>query len=106
MLFGLHKETPIVVGVVGTRVSEFMKRSRPSRVDMDSKGRPCLERQMTVLIDGPIMNPSKVEVLDWDRLQTEDCLNVSLEHYEGRTKCWLYEREDTMPRKTLVLHSS
>ena len=67
------KRPLIVVGVVGTRVSEFMKRWRTSRVDVDSKGRPCLERQMTVLIDGP-MNPSRVEVLDWDRLQTEDSL--------------------------------
>ena len=73
------KRPLIVVGVVGTRVSEFMKRWRTSRVDVDSKGRPCLERQMTVLIDGPIVNPSKVEMLDWDRLQTEDSLNVSLE---------------------------
>jgi hypothetical protein len=33
---------------------------------------------MTVLTDG-LVNSSKVEMLEWDRLQTEDTLNVSLE---------------------------
>jgi hypothetical protein len=72
------KRPLIVVGVVGATVSEFMKRWRTSRVDVDSKGRPCFERQMTVLTDG-LVNSSKVEMLEWDRLQTEDTLNVSLE---------------------------
>jgi len=72
------KRPLIVVGAMGTRVPEYMKRWRTSRVDVDSKGRPCLERQMTVIIDGP-MDCTRVEGLDWDRLQAEEHINVSME---------------------------
>jgi hypothetical protein len=71
----------IIVGVVGKTVSEFMKRWRTSRVDVDSKGRPCLERQMTVIIDGP-MDCTRVDALDWNKLQAEDHINVSLEQFK------------------------
>lgn len=72
------KRPLIVVGVVGTSVPEFMKRWRTSRTDVDSKGRPCLERQMTVIIDGPV-DCSRVESLEWDKLQSDEHVNVNLE---------------------------
>ena len=55
------KKPIIIVSVVGedeNDVKKFMKRWRTSRVDVDSAGRPCLERMMTVLIEGP---------LDWEK---------------------------------------
>lgn len=67
-----------MVGIVGINVSEFIKRWRASRVDVDSKGRPCLERQMTVVVDGPL-DSTRVEELDWDRLNAEEHFNLSLD---------------------------
>mmetsp|Transcript_12893 Transcript_12893/g.21492 ORF Transcript_12893/g.21492 Transcript_12893/m.21492 type:complete len:460 (-) Transcript_12893:461-1840(-) len=50
------KRPIIIVAVVGEEddVKIFMKRWRTSRVDVDSAGRPCLERMMTVLIEGTL----------------------------------------------------
>ena len=72
------KRPLIIVGIVGVNVSEFMKRWRASRVDVDSKGRPCFERQMTVVVDGPL-DSTGVEELDWDRLNAEEHFNLSLD---------------------------
>ena len=48
--------SPRIFVVIGgkdqTNVSSFLKRWRTSRVDIDSKGKPCLERMMTVVIEG------------------------------------------------------
>lgn len=75
------KRPIIIVGVVGTSVSEFMKRWRTSRVDVDSKGRPCLERQMTVIIDGPL-DCTILETIEWEKFQTDEHLNVGLEQLQ------------------------
>eukprot|EP00527_Entomoneis_sp_CCMP2396_P006487 CAMPEP_0198139644 /NCGR_PEP_ID=MMETSP1443-20131203/2912_1 /TAXON_ID=186043 /ORGANISM="Entomoneis sp., Strain CCMP2396" /LENGTH=510 /DNA_ID=CAMNT_0043801833 /DNA_START=148 /DNA_END=1680 /DNA_ORIENTATION=- len=50
-----HRRGPFVVAVRGyekTKVGTFLKRWRSSRVDVDSKGKPCLERKMHVLVEG------------------------------------------------------
>lgn len=67
----------IVVAVVGdaSLVQQFLKRWRTSRVDVDSKGKPCLERMMKVLIEGPIDNAVLVSV-NWDGAQAEENVNV------------------------------
>ena len=51
-----QRRPTICVGVFGESggVKKVMKLWRTSRVDVDSKGRPCLERMMTVIEDGDI----------------------------------------------------
>jgi acylphosphatase len=68
----------ILVGIVGDRVSvaSFLKRWRTSRVDEDSKGKPCLERMMSVLIEGELEH-NAASVLDWDDSMAEEHLNIS-----------------------------
>ena len=47
----------IVVAIVAdssTNVSSFLKRWRTSRVDVDSRGKACLERMMTILVEGTL----------------------------------------------------
>jgi len=68
------KRPVIFVVIVGpsTDVSSFMKRWRTSRVDVDSKGKPCLERCMTILHEG-IIEGFNVDSLHWDKTSgTED----------------------------------
>lgn len=50
------KRPIIIVAIVANQQSlrGFLKRWRTSRVDVDSKGHPCLERKMSVLSEGPI----------------------------------------------------
>jgi len=47
----------IIVSLFGDEscVKQVMKRWRISRVDVDSKGTPCLERMMTVIIEGIVI---------------------------------------------------
>ena len=82
------KKPIIIVAVVGEEddVKRFMKRWRTSRVDVDSAGRPCLERMMTVLIEGPLdweKNFSSMDDVGEDIMAHLDCsdkeekLNVS-----------------------------
>lgn len=82
------KKPIIIVAVVGEGddVKIFMKRWRTSRVDVDSAGRPCLERMMTVLIEGPLdweKNFSSMDDVGEDIMAHLDCsdkeekLNVS-----------------------------
>ena len=62
----------IIVCLVGENVSAFLKRWRTSRVDVDSKGRPCLERQMSVLLEGKLESHEVALSKDnWDHLQSE-----------------------------------
>ena len=42
-------------------VKQLMKRWRTSRVDVDSKGQPCLERMMSVLVEGEIIKDATIE---------------------------------------------
>jgi hypothetical protein len=67
----------ILVGIVGDRVSvaSFLKRWRTSRVDEDSKGKPCLERMMSVVIEGELEH-NAASALDWDDSMAEEQLNV------------------------------
>lgn len=47
----------IVVGLVGrdeASVTAVLKKWRGAKVDVDRRGLPCLERQMTVLVQGPL----------------------------------------------------
>jgi hypothetical protein len=47
----------IVVGIRAKdskNVSNFLKRWRISRVDIDATGKPCLERQMSILVEGSL----------------------------------------------------
>jgi len=47
----------IVVGLIGddeSSLKQVLKRWRTSRVDVDSKGNPCLERMMDVLVQGAL----------------------------------------------------
>ena len=68
----------IIVAVIGPardNVSSFLKRWRTSRVDVDSKGIPCLERQMSVLVENDLsqLEPSQLE---WQSLDSEEALNI------------------------------
>lgn len=52
----LIKRPIIIVALKGDEmaIKQYMKRWRTSRVDVDSKGKPCLERKMTILCEGEI----------------------------------------------------
>ena len=70
----------IIVGIISTsreNVSALLKRWRTSRVDVDSKGKPCYERQMKVVAEGTI---SSLSSLDWDGLISEDNVTIPEEH--------------------------
>ncbi|CAB9517252.1 RWD domain-containing protein 2B [Seminavis robusta] len=80
------KRPTILVALVGERtaVQDFMKRWRTSRVDVDSKGKPCLERKMTVLHEGILVDSTgSVGNVDWDTASSEDHINVSQEQLLG-----------------------
>lgn len=81
-----HRPT-ILVGVVGdkTEVSTFMKRWRTFRVDIDSKGTACLERQMKVLIEGTVLSPSDNpgDAIDWEKAASEKTFTISVDQMEG-----------------------
>lgn len=65
------KRPRIFVGIVGhsSDVSNFLKRWRTSRVDVDSRGKPCLERMMTVLMQC-LVPPHASEVIDSEQEET------------------------------------
>ena len=73
------KRPRIVVAAVGHRetVSQFLKRWRTSRVDVDSRGKPCLERMMTILHEGPIEQSSSLASVDWDTANVENRVTVA-----------------------------
>ena len=64
------KRPTILVGVVGSQpdTSNFMKRWRTSRVDVDSKGKACLERKMKVLAEGDLGKTGEevTNICSWD----------------------------------------
>jgi hypothetical protein len=49
-----------IVGDSSTDVSNFLKRWRTSRVDVDSRGKACMERMMTVLVEDALSPGVKV----------------------------------------------
>lgn len=73
----------ILVAVVGNKVqvSSFLKKWRTTRVDVDSKGKPCLERMMTVLREEPL-EPRKALTrrLDWQKWNAEEHVQISSFH--------------------------
>ena len=73
------KKPLILVAAVGDRdsVQQFLKRWRTSRVDVDTSGKPCLERMMTMLIDGVLATPCAIESMDWNTFHSEESLNIS-----------------------------
>jgi hypothetical protein len=65
-------------------VSSFLKRWRTSRVDVDSKGKPCLERKMTVLVEGNLeattVDPSTSASAAWENNRSEGDITDSKEN--------------------------
>jgi len=74
------KRPLIIVAIVGESdlVRQFLKRWRTSRVDVDSKGKPCLERMITILMEGQLDHTGMATV-DWDKAQGEENMNLSNE---------------------------
>lgn len=79
--YDFSKKPIIVVAIVGDadQVGQFLKRWRTSRVDVDSKGKACLERMMTVLIEGLLVDHAGLASIDWDDVQAEEHVNVGSE---------------------------
>jgi hypothetical protein len=46
-------------------------------VDVDSKGKACLERQMTVVVEEELQCGYPGEIIDWDTASVEDKLTVT-----------------------------
>ena len=74
------KRPKIVVGLLGDRqsVSSVLKRWRTTRVDVDSKGQACLERMMSVMLEGNLdSHPS--DGIDWDLTHADESVNTAQE---------------------------
>jgi Protein of unknown function (DUF1115) len=72
-----------VVGLVGTdaaSISSFMKQWRTQRVDVDSQGKPCLERMMKIVFEGALSREPSSRV-DWQAASSEDALVVTVEEF-------------------------
>lgn len=70
---GTRRSKPlIIVGLVGGDVANVLKQWRARKVDVDSKGRSCVERQITVLASGELL-PVKDEIYD-ESVQFDDSL--------------------------------
>lgn len=69
----------IYVGIFGDKegVRQVMKLWRISRVDVDSKNKPCLERMMTVIEESDLSIPNNLSSLD-----DESGLDCSFEDFE------------------------
>lgn len=57
-------------------VSAFLKRWRTSKVDVDSKGRACLERQMRILVEGPLEGTAPDNQIHWKESASKDRLTL------------------------------
>lgn len=72
----------IVVGAIGNdreSVSLLLKRWRTSRVDVDSKGKPCYERQMTVVVEGLLETANNIisnDLIDWDEAISDENVTI------------------------------
>jgi hypothetical protein len=78
--YDFSKKPTILVAVVGDTegVQDFMKRWRTSRVDIDSRGKACLERKMKVLHEGTLGN-QVIDALDWETASADANVNVDRE---------------------------
>jgi hypothetical protein len=73
------KRPKIIVGLLGDResISNVLKRWRTSRVDVDSKGQACLERMMSVVLEGNLdHHPTGI---DWDATHADESVNTAQE---------------------------
>lgn len=76
------KRPKIVVAVLAAspkHSSAFLKRWRTSRVDVDSRGKACLERKMTIIAEGDLANKLTIgdDSLDWEKANSEDSITIS-----------------------------
>lgn len=72
-----YKKRPIIlVALVGRResVATVLKKWRTTRVDADSRGKPCLERMTTVALEGALERQKSIDRLDWASLNSEEAL--------------------------------
>jgi hypothetical protein len=78
------KRPKICVGLLGDResVSNVLKRWRTSRVDVDSRGKPCLERMMKVIVEGNLDN-SPSEGIDWDATNADERVTAGSTEVDG-----------------------
>jgi hypothetical protein len=76
-----NSATRIIVVLVGdeSNVRAVLKKWRTSRVDIDSRGKPCLERMLTILHESSIENSKAMHRLDWDALSAEALLAMSFD---------------------------
>ncbi|KAL3903536.1 MAG: hypothetical protein SGARI_005333 [Bacillariaceae sp.] len=75
----------ILVGIFGAKddVGTFLKRWRTTRVDVDSKGKACLERQMKVLAEEELPCGDLDDAIDWEPAALEDKLTVTEDQMAG-----------------------
>jgi hypothetical protein len=73
--------TRIIVVLVGdeSNVRAVLKKWRTSRVDIDSRGRSCLERMMTIMHETSIQRSIGLERMDWDALSSDANLGMNAE---------------------------
>ncbi len=77
------KRPKIVVGLVGGNVKNVLKQWRTRKVDVDSKGKPCLERMMTVLVEGFLEHVPRAEI-NWEEVgHDERFLNTTTDNVKG-----------------------
>ncbi|KAL7482380.1 hypothetical protein ACHAW6_008084 [Cyclotella cf. meneghiniana] len=79
----------ICVGLIGDKdgVKEVLKKWRTSRVDVDSKNKPCLERMMNVLVEGEFQDMTQETLVDIESLSSHvsnDEINCSFEDFRER----------------------
>lgn len=72
----------LVDNVDGNAVSNMLKRWRTAKVDVDSRGKPCLERKMTVLVQGEVANDA-LGVVDWNEANSEEGLTVGAQQLQA-----------------------
>jgi hypothetical protein len=90
----------IIVGLVGSSdgVAAVLKRWRTSKVDVDSRGKPCLERMMTVLIEGILKQHPSIDTAR----ESEDHFTTSKEKLLGLIGCVGGEEwTESLPRPTM-----
>mmetsp|Transcript_14221 Transcript_14221/g.21016 ORF Transcript_14221/g.21016 Transcript_14221/m.21016 type:complete len:428 (-) Transcript_14221:500-1783(-) len=69
----------VVIGESDDTVKQFLKRWRTSRVDVDSKGKSCLERMMSVVVKSRVHEKFFFTSTDWKEAKEEEQVNVSSE---------------------------
>eukprot|EP00934_Nitzschia_sp_Nitz4_P005321 Nitzschia sp. Nitz4//scaffold3_size479765//432084//432980//NITZ4_000183-RA/size479765-exonerate_protein2genome-gene-1.302-mRNA-1//1//CDS//3329551007//5311//frame0 len=86
----------ILVGIVGktaSSTSHFMKCWRSTKVDVDTRGRACLERKLNVLEEGIIPSPSFSDADGFDSLVGKErvvvtCENMTETLYQVGGRAW------------------